>query len=114
MNFNRFAAYYNNITGNTITRDELNNQVSFIIQKVKAALDVSTHLKSITIRVIQSRMYYIQTGQQQHGITKQDYKNAIDVISKIAEKDIKDEQQKKNFKFWVEFLKSAIDNKPGM
>lgn len=111
MTFNRFAAYYNNMTGNTITRNELNNQISFIIQKVKDALDISNFLKNTTIKVIHSRMYYIQTGQQKHSITKQDYKNAIDVISKIAERDIKDDQQKKYFKFWVEFLKKAIDNR---
>ncbi len=110
MYFSKFATLYKNQTGNVITRDELNNQISIIIEKVKSSLEMCNYLKRITIKVIDDRMYYMKTGRQKHGITKKDYKNAIDVLSKIAEKDIKDEKQKMLFKIMVEYIKSSIDN----
>ncbi len=110
MYFNKFATLYKNQTGNVITRDELNNQISNIIEKVKQSLEVTKILKEITIKVIDDRMYYMKTGHQKHGITKMDYKSAIDVLCKIAEKDIKDEQQKMFVKFMAEYIKSYIGN----
>lgn len=110
MYFNQFADFYKNLTGYSITREEFNKQISITIQKIEKALEISDYLKKITIKVIESRIFYMNTGQQKHGITKQDYKNAIDVMAKIAEKDIQDEKQKLFFKCLIEALKKSIDN----
>lgn len=110
MYFDKFATLYKNQTGNVITRGELNNQISNIIDNVKQSLEVTNLLKEITIKVIDDRMYYMKTGLQKHGITKHDYKNAFDVLCKIAEKDIRDENQKMIFKIFAEYIKISIDN----
>lgn len=110
MYFNKFAALYENYTGKVITRVELDNQISIIIKKIETATEICDCLKRITIKVIHSRMYYMKTGQQKHGITKEDYKNTIDVLSKIAEKDMKSEQEKTFLKLITEFIKKSIDN----
>lgn len=110
MYFNKFASFYRNQTGNIITREELNNQISIIIDKVKSATEICDFLRKITLKVIDDRMYFMKTGHQKHGITKNDYKNAIDVLSKIAEKDMKNEQEKTFLKFIAEFIKKSIDN----
>ena len=110
MYFNKFANFYRNQTGNVITRDELDNQISIIIKKIETATEICKYLKQITIKVIESKVYYMKTGHQKHGITKEDYKNAIDVLSKIAEKDMQSEKEKTFLKFWVEFIKKSIDN----
>lgn len=107
---NKFANFYRNQTGNVITRDELDNQISIIIKKIETATEICNYLKKITIKAIDSQMYYMKTGQLKHGITKEDYKNAIDVLTKIAEKDMKSEQEKTFLKFCVEFIKKSIDN----
>ena len=106
MYFKSFASFYKNQTGKIITRDELNSQISIFIQKIETATEICNCLKYATIKVIDSQMYYMKTGQYKHGVTKKDYKNAIDVLSKIAEKDIKDERQKIILKFLTESIKS--------
>lgn len=110
MYFKSFAAFYKNQTGEVITRAELDSQIIIFIQKIKTAAEICNYLKNVTIKVIDSQMYYMKTGQYKHGITKKDYKIAIDVLSKIAEKDIKDERQKAIFKFLIESIKKSIDN----
>lgn len=110
MYFNKFANFYRNQTGNVITRDELDNQISIIIKKIETAIEICKYLKQITIKVIDSRVYYMKTGHQKHGITKEDYKKAIDVLSKLAEKDIQNEQEKMFLKALVECIKKSIDN----
>lgn len=110
MKYNEFSEIYKRITGNDITRDEVNNKILIIIDKIKSASDIHNFLKKITIKVIDDRMYFMKTGHQKHGINKNDYKKAIDVLSKIAEKDIKNEQERMFLKCITEFIKQSIDN----
>ncbi|MCM1133192.1 MAG: hypothetical protein NC340_06940 [Ruminococcus flavefaciens] len=110
MKYNEFSEIYKRITGNDITRDEVNNKILIIIDKVKSATDIHIFLKEITLKVIDDRIYFMKTGHQKHSLTKNDYKKAIDVLSKIAEKDIKNEQEKMFLKCITECIKQSIDN----
>ena len=111
MKFNEFANMYKKYTGNTISREQFDLQTKNLICRIREAYDIAFLLRNITINVLESMQSDLLIGVLRHGINKEHFKIAIDVLSKIHQDNTENEEEKMFIKATAEMLKQMIDSK---